>query len=203
MNQNQSTIPHLVLSVLMFVIGLFALLHGQGGTDAQVAAQVANLQTQLSAITAPAEPGVRAGAIASPALGPWYSVGDNEVDGYSCNFDFTGTATSSACSIGPIVATSTFALSPTLTITTEPYASTWKIWRAGFPATETTLLAQNLASVANGVIHATTTAVTLTDGILVPGSYINCRVATTTAVNANFNATGRCSIATRVVSRNQ
>lgn len=184
------------LVTTLIVLGLGLLIGGKGDAAITPAQQNA-IEQHVAQLIVPMLP--KAGALSSPALGPWYSVSDIEVDGWNCAFDFTGTATSSACSMGPILATSTYALTPTLRIATEPYVNTWTIWRAATPATETTKLAQDLVASANGVIHATTTTTSLTDGILVPGSYINCRVATTTTVNANFNATGRCEAATRVL----
>lgn len=181
----------------IIVIGLGWLFGAHDGTAsvpgaAITSAQQSAIEHNVANIILPLLP--KSGAISSPSLGAWFSVGDVIHDGWSCNFDFTGTATSTACGFLSPPTTSTFAMAPALRIITEPYVNTWKIGKSALPATYTVLLAQDLVSSAQGIIHATTTNTTLTDGVIPPNSYVSCGIATTTAVNANFNATGRCEL---------
>lgn len=199
MNQNQSTIPHLVLSVLMFAIGLFALFTGHG-SDTQVAAQVAQLQGQLQTITAQVAGGdQKVGSLAGPDIPSLYlNWGGISHWAFSAQLMSVGAATSTICDIVTPPATTTLS-SATLRVDATPYAGTWKIFKGAAQAAQTTLLGSNDLSGTIGAVIATTTATAITDGVLPPNSHIGFFIATTTAVNANFVPTGKCSVTVREI----
>lgn len=187
-NQNSNLGPVVVatLVISLIVSGLVGLgLRAPDQSDA-----VKAVDTKVNQLDAGIRQLVQSGALSSPALGPWFSYGDIIHDGQSSDVTFAGTATSTACAILSPAATSTLSRA-SLRVATEPYANTWKIFRASTPTTQTTLLAQNLVGTTGSII-ATTTTTTLTDGVVLPNSYINFVVATTTAVNNNFNAVVHC-----------
>lgn len=186
MNQNLKTIVIPLIVTLIVLCGNW-LFGGKSDTAITPAQQSAITQTVTDALGGV----MKSGALSSPAIGPWFSYGDIIHDGASVNFDFTGSATSTGCAIQSPAATSTLT-SAVMRIVTEPYPSTWKIFRAGTPTTQTTLLAQDLAATASGIVNATTTNTALVDGTIPPLSWVNFVAATTTAVNANFNAVIRC-----------
>ncbi len=192
MNPNVKNV-HIVTSLLVTAVtflvlsGLGWLLGGKGDTASAITpAQQSAIEQHVADLLTPLLP--KAGALSSPAIGAWFSYGDIVHDGNSANVDFTGTATSTACSVQSPAATSTLSRA-TLRIATEPYVSTWKIGKSVGPGVVTTLLAQGTG---NGLVIATTTNTTLTDSVVSPLSYINFIVSTTTPVNANFNATVHC-----------
>lgn len=179
----------------VIVLGLGWLFGASGGSSvtytAVTPAQQSAIEQHVASLLVPLLP--KSGALASPAIGPWFSYGDIIHDGQSADVTFTNTATSSACSILSPAATSTLSRA-TLRVATEPYANTWKIFRASTPTTQTTLLASGLVGTTGSII-ATTSVTALTDGVVLPSSYINFVVATTTTVNANFSAVVHCEAA--------
>ncbi len=188
---NLSPAAALIVSIVVTLIltGCSLLLGGTAETAVTTAQQDA-ITTSVVNVLKPLLP--KSGAVASPELGPWFSVGGIVHDGLSSTSFVT--ATSTVCAFQSPAATSTL-VSATLQIGTVPYKNEWDIYKAANIATKTTLLAHG-NDLQNGSIVATSTLISVNDGIFAPNQWVNFSFATTTAVNGSFAAvaSGRCSV---------
>ncbi len=184
MNQN---LKHTLISLAAAVAVLLAgwLVGGKGDT-AITAAQQDQIAQHVSQLLG----GERAGALASPALGPWFSVGDVVTTGQRSALR---SANATLCSIQGPAATSTIE-SASIWIDSQAFANDVEIGIGTTNTATTTGLGRKTLGVVNSYLVASTTDATLDGGkkLIGPWQFLNFNIATGT-VSATFAPSGHCS----------
>ncbi len=118
-----------------------------------------------------------------------------------CFYRTNPISASTTCSIKSPSASSTLEHA-SLVLSSIPTGDTqWGIGQSASRfATTTAIVAHyDVASGAQVAIVATTTVTALTDGVVAPNTYINFKLATTTATYTGWQPTGRCEALFRVI----
>lgn len=136
------------------------------------------------------------GAVNSPDIqSPYFSFGNLRMWANSSALT-SGSAT--LCAIQSPAATSTL-VTATLGLTNPSYTNNYEIgWGASSGATTTNLARATVAASTWISLIATTSATALTDGVVLPNSWINFKVATGTASSV-YAPTGKCSVVFREI----
>ena len=176
---------------LVIVSVVVALLLGAYGAFRSAPAQVVERVIQEKQL----------GALAGPDIPyPYFSFGD--VRQHALGASLTSATSSSVtgfilCAIQAPAATTTL-VAATLRVNGNPYSNEFEISRSTTNTATTTRLALLVSAAADVEVIATTTATALTNGVVIPNSYIMFAVATGTP-STSWTRAGKCSAVFREI----
>lgn len=138
------------------------------------------------------------GALSSPDVSsPYFSFGG--VREWATSAEFKSASTT--CAVQSPAATTTLVSATARFDSIPDAASTWELGNATTAYATTTSLGKfALGSGAKGDLIATTSVTALTDGRVAPSTYINLKIATTTAgTYSGWTPVGRCNVVFREI----